>query len=91
MTLFTSAGEDDVSIGFTQSIQSFELFIKNYPTSKLIPQAEFWIASSYEELERLDEAFARFESLKVRHPEPHLVEVKLKRIQERRIRARSQK
>ncbi len=91
MTFFTSAGEEEATLGFNQAIQSFEAFIKRYPSSKFIAQAEFWIASSFEELDRLEEAFTRFSALKGRHPEAHLVEVKLKRIQERRGRSRSQK
>ena len=91
MTLFTQADDEGGTSSFSSVIQAFEGFIQRYPKSPSLPHAQFWIASSLEEMERLDEAYARFETLKAKHPEPHLVEVKLKRIQERRDRARSGK
>jgi TolA-binding protein len=91
MTLFTQADDEGGGSSFTAVIQAFEAFTRRYPNSTSVPHAQFWIAASLEELERLDEAYARFEALKAQHPEPHLVEVKLKRIQERRDRARSGK
>jgi TolA-binding protein len=91
MTLYTQADDDSGGVTFPIVIQAFERFIQRYPMSIQVPHAQFWIASSLAEMERLDEAYARFEALKTKHPEPHLVEVKLKRIQERRNRARSSK
>lgn len=91
MTLFTQADDENVGSSFPVVVQAFESFIQRYPKSHSVPHAQFWIASSFEEMERFDDAYARFEALKGKHPEPHLVEVKLKRIQERRDRARSGK
>lgn len=76
---FPDAGADT----FQQSIDSFERFIKTYPKSELIPQARFFMASSLEEMDLLDEAYRAYEALKSVYPSPNVIQIKMIRIKER--------
>jgi len=69
---------------YHDAIRYFDGFIKKYPTSKLIPQAKFGIASCLEELDDLDGAYRAYEALKTTYPSPNVITVKLVRIRERK-------
>jgi TolA-binding protein len=69
---------------YQQAMKMFEGFIKKYPTSKLVPQAKFGIASCLEELDDLDGAYKAYEALKSTYPSPNVITVKLVRIRERK-------
>lgn len=72
------------SMRFKDAMQKFADFQKKYPSSPLAAQAKFEIGGIYEELEQLDAAQKTYEELKGAYPQPHLVELKLKRIQDRK-------
>ncbi len=69
---------------YQEAIRSFESFIKKYPSSKLVPQAKFGIASCLEELDDLDGAYRAYEALRSTYPSPNVITVKLVRIRERK-------
>jgi TolA-binding protein len=77
-----SAGASNQS--YHEAIRMFESFVKKYPTSKLIPQAKFGIASCLEELDDLDGAYRAYEALRSSYPSPNVITVKLVRIRERK-------
>ena len=55
-----------------------------FPKGKYAIFAQFGMAVCYEELEQLDEAFRIYESIKDKYPERGVLELKLKRVSERR-------
>lgn len=69
---------------FQQAIDAYQKFLKDYPDSSKKAEAQFGVASCYEELDRLDEAYALFESLKQSYPSPKVITIKLTRIKERK-------
>jgi TolA-binding protein len=79
-----SHGAANSNQSYQEAIRTFESFIKKYPTSKLIPQAKFGIASCLEELDDLDGAYHAYEALKSTYPSPNVITVKLVRIRERK-------
>lgn len=68
---------------YKKAMATYEKFIQNYPKSELIPQAQFGIAACLEELDLLDQAYSKYESLKGIYPSPSALEIKLQRIHER--------
>lgn len=82
LTYFTQ-GERQGEEGFQSSIEAFEGFIQKYPSSGLVKEAQFWIASCYEEMDRLSDAHQAFSRLKGIYPSPSIVQMKLNRIQQR--------
>jgi TolA-binding protein len=82
LTYFTW-GEREGESGFRHSIEAFESFMKTYPSSELITEARFWIASCYEETDHLPEAFQAFSRLKGIYPSEQIIQMKLSRIQKR--------
>jgi TolA-binding protein len=57
-----------------------------FPKGKYAIFAQFGMAVCYEELEQLDEAFRIYERIKDQYPEKGVLEIKLKRVAERRSR-----
>ena len=68
---------------FQVAMEAYEKFMKRYPSSEWFPHARFGVASCLEELDELEDAYRSFLSLKGNYPSPHLIEVKLKRIEQR--------
>lgn len=68
---------------FQEAIEAFQGFVKQYPSSTLVPQAKFGVASCLEELDQLDAAYDAYESLKTTYPSPKVIAIKLARIRER--------
>ena len=66
-----------------QAMAAFQSFLKTYPQSRFVPQARFGIASCFEELDRLEEAYKAFSELKPVYPAAKVIEIKLSRIKER--------
>jgi len=69
---------------YQEAIRFFQSFMKKYPSSRLIPQAKFGIASCLEEMDDLDGAYRAYEALKTTYPSPNVIIVKLVRIRERK-------
>jgi TolA-binding protein len=69
---------------YQETIQEFNKFIKAYPKSKKVVEAEFNIAACLEELDQLESAFQIYERIKNDYPSPKVVQIKLHRITERR-------
>ena len=68
---------------YQKAITAFEEFVKKYPESRWVPEAQFGIASCYEELDQLEEAKTRYEALRTLYPTPEVIEIKLSRIRDR--------
>lgn len=68
---------------YEKSISAFESYLKLYPSGDHVMEARFGIASCYEELNRLEEAFDAYTKLKMSYPSPEVIEVKLSRIRDR--------
>ena len=68
---------------YKEAIKAFEKAMKTHPKSELVPDARFGIASCYEELDQLDEAYRAYTALKEIYPSPQVIEIKLNRIRER--------
>ena len=70
---------------FQKGVALYEDFIKLYPKSVGVVQARFGIASCLEEMEQLDTAFEKFKELRSSYPAPEVIDIKLRRIAERRV------
>jgi TolA-binding protein len=70
---------------YQSAIKAFEQFVKAHPSSKLVPEAKFGIASSLEELDQLDAAYAQYEALLSTYPSPNVIRIKLARIKQRKL------
>jgi TolA-binding protein len=68
---------------YKKAIASYEQFLKLYPNSHLVPMARFGIASCLEEMDQLDDAYARYLELQDSFPSPNVIQIKLIRIKER--------
>lgn len=66
-----------------QAIESFKGFLKKYPSHQLAVEAEFGVASCLEELDHLDDALHKFESIRSKYVSPQVVDVKIERIRQR--------
>lgn len=73
----------DDSESYQEAIQAYQKFTRTYPKSEWLSEARFGIASCLEELDRLNDAYETYESLKKTYPSPQVVEIKLLRIRER--------
>ena len=54
---------------FASAIDAFRAFTKDYPSSQLVPNAEYWIGISYANLRDYRNAMATQEQLLARHPQ----------------------
>ena len=79
-----TAGATPLLEVYQEAIDAYEEFIKQYPTSALIPEAKFGIASCLEELDQLDAAYHAYEGLLNSYPSPKVIQIKLARIRERK-------
>lgn len=68
---------------YDQAKLAFEKFIRLFPKSDLVPQAQFGIASCLEEKEQLEEAYRKYFSLRETYPSPYVIDTRLIRIRER--------
>lgn len=69
---------------YEAAIDTFEEVLVRYPKGKYGIYAQFGIATCYEELEQLDEAFTVYNRIKDVYPSKNVVELKLKRVKDRR-------
>lgn len=76
-------GGPEFTGAYREAISAYEEFLAKYPKSALAVQARFGIAGALEELDRLDEAFAKYHELKNLYPQPQVIQIKLIRIRER--------
>ncbi|QJR14473.1 tol-pal system protein YbgF [Usitatibacter palustris] len=54
---------------FASAIDAFRAFVKDYPQSALVPNAEYWIGIAYANLKDYKNALATQEKLIARHPQ----------------------
>ncbi len=87
MVHMTRAGRNEAAAHdlYAQALAAFRAFIKQYPKSPLISEARFGIASCYEEMDQLDPALELYQELRKDYPSPAVIEVKLARIQQRKM------
>lgn len=76
----TRAAQD----AFRQAVKQFEEFIKLFPEDPLALEARFEIGSCFEELDQIDAAYKAFEEIREKYPNRTVVELKLKRIHDRK-------
>ncbi len=69
---------------FKRAVTDYEEFIKKFPTDPLRLDAKFEIGNCLEELENVDAAYEAFESILAEYPNRSVVEMKLRRIRERK-------
>lgn len=69
---------------YGDALKLYEKFIADHPESRLLSEAKFGVASCYEELELLDQAYEIFQSIEKDYPSPNVIAIKLARIGERR-------
>lgn len=88
-TLMTLASHDAASniplenSKYQLALEAFESFRASFPNSKALPEAEFGIANCLEGLDRLEEAFKKYEAIVESYPSPNVVRIRLLRIKER--------
>jgi TolA-binding protein len=76
-------GHEKGNLAYQEATEAYRSFIKNYPQSPLVPQAQFGIASCLEETDQLDAAYNAYAALKATYPSPNVIAIKLARIRER--------
>lgn len=69
---------------FKAAMASFQGFLKQYPKSQYVPEAQFGIASCLEAMDQLDAAYQAYEALRSTYPSKNVIEIKLARIRERK-------
>lgn len=77
-------GRGPVFENYQEAIDAFEDFLEKYPSSPLLAEARFGIASCFEELDRLDAAQQAYAALLTSYPSPKVIQIKLARIRERK-------
>ncbi len=68
---------------YERAISSYKEFVDKHPNSLFVPQARFGIASCFEAMEKLQEAYNLYEELEKTYPSPNVIKIKLVRIKER--------
>jgi TolA-binding protein len=86
---FTKAGLTEVRStqgveSYQEAMDAFQEFIRKYPQSPKVSEANFGIASCLEAMDQLDEAYHAYEALRGKYPSPQVIEIKLVRIRERK-------
>ena len=86
ITYFTQGGRQNSqgSEAYQEAIDIYEKFLRRYPKSQWVPQAKFGIAACLEEMDQLDAAYYRYRDLVSSYPSPEIIQIKLKRISERK-------
>jgi TolA-binding protein len=69
---------------FKTAMASFQGFLKQYPQSTFVPDAQFGIASCLEAMDQLDAAYMSYQALLQTYPSHNVIEIKLARIRERK-------
>ncbi len=69
---------------FREAVKEFTAFSQTYPTDPLTLEAKFEIGNCYEEMDQVDAAYKAFEEIRALYPNRTVVEMKLRRISERR-------
>jgi TolA-binding protein len=69
---------------YEAAIEAFEEVMIKFPKGKYTIFAQFGVATCYEELDQLDEAYTIYNRIKDSYPSKNVVELKLKRVKERR-------
>ncbi len=69
---------------FKQAVKDYSDFIVRYPNDPLVLDAKFEIGNSLEELDQVDAAYEKFEEILEKYPNRPVVELKLKRIKDRK-------
>lgn len=86
ITLYTQAaklsGSEAVAL-YQQAVKNFREISARYPTHPLAALSLFGEASCLEELGNLKEAKSRYEAIQTSYPSPSVIQIKLKRIEER--------
>jgi TolA-binding protein len=68
---------------YKMAMKAYDDFMKKYPKSSFVPEAQFGIANCLEEMDQLDAAQQKYETLVKTYPDPKVVAIKLARIRER--------
>ena len=82
-TYYTRGESQKHSSDFQQAIQTFQNFLEVYPKSSLLPDAQFGIASCFEELDRHTDALSLYTSLQKTYPSPRVIQIKIARLKKR--------
>lgn len=69
---------------YDAAIDSFEDLLSRFPKGKQAVFAQFGVANCFEEIDQLDEAYAIYSKIKEIYPNRAIVELKMKRVKERR-------
>ena len=69
---------------FKLAVTNYTDFIRLYPKDPLVLDAKFEIGNSLEELDQVDAAYGKFEEILEKYPNRNVVEMKLKRIRDRK-------
>lgn len=69
---------------FRKAVKEYSDFIARYPNDPLVLDAKFEIGNSLEELDQVDAAYGKFEEILEKYPNRNVVEMKLKRIRDRK-------
>jgi tetratricopeptide (TPR) repeat protein len=72
------------SESFKQAVKEYTDFIRLFPKDPLVLDAKFEIGNSLEELDQVDAAYEKFEEILETYPNRNVVELKLKRIRDRK-------
>ncbi len=70
---------------YQEALDAYSRFLKRYPASSLVPQAQFGMASCLEEMDQLDAAYHQYEALLSTYPSPNVIKIKLTRIKQRQM------
>lgn len=89
MTRYTqgafSTSDKEAKQIYGESLKLYEKFVEAHPKSRLVSEAKFGMASCYEELEQLDQAYEIYRSIEKEYPSPKVIAIKIARIGERRM------
>lgn len=69
---------------FRDAVKEFSIFVQTYAKDPLALEAKFEIGNCYEEMDQIDAAYNAFEEIRNLYPNRTVVELKLRRIAERK-------
>lgn len=78
-------GNSFSSMSDCKSAESHYKTVMNYADSYLVNMATFGLATCYEEMDQLDEAYRLFSSIEETYPNKDVIQLKLRKIKRRRI------
>jgi TolA-binding protein len=79
-----SGGKSSATETYRSAMAAFQTFVQKFPSSPLVSEAQFGVASCLEELDQLDAAYQAYEALRGKYPSKNVIEIKLARIRERK-------